>query len=380
MRLLKRNEDFMSIALDLARLAEGRTSPNPMVGCVIVKDGKILATGFHKQAGLPHAEIEAIRKLRIPNTKLQGATLYVNLEPCCHYGRTPPCTNAIIRSGIRRVVIGMKDPDRKVCGRGIRLIKRAGIGVTTGVLERECRDLNQAYIRHRVARRPFVYLKMAVALNGMVGWKGRGPIRSSLHVTGREAQRLAHHYRDRVDAILVGIKTVLADDPRLTTRLGGNRGRDPLRVVLDSRLRIPLSSRLLHLQSDAKTVIVTTRMTEKAQAIRRLGSEVWISPRNQNGGIDLKPLLQKLAEEGVVSLLVEGGPQIWSSFLRERLADHLLLFVGCRGIKPTQRRSPVFAPLGDLLGRSSELTYRPVGSDLFVEASLQPPEMGSRTP
>ncbi len=322
----------MSIALDLARLAVGRTSPNPAVGAVIAYRGKILATGFHKGPGCPHAEVEALRKLSSPDAPgkkwVSRATLYVNLEPCCHYGRTPPCTTAILRSGIRNVVIGMKDPDPLVSGKGIRILRRAGVRVETGVLEDECRELNQAYSVHRTFGRPYVILKMAMTLEGYVGWKacpavrearGRGRLSSALQVTGRAAQHYAHTVRDQVDAILVGVGTILADNPRLTTRLPHRQGRDPLRVILDPSGKTPPDSRVMNLRSTAKTMIVS-------------------SPADSDGKIKLKPLLRRLAGQGVVTLLVEGGAQVWSSFLRQKLVDQCLLFVGGRRnkISPTQ--------------------------------------------
>ena len=343
----------MPIALDLARLGAGRTSPNPAVGAVIVKKGKILATGFHKGPGLPHAEAEAIGKFRIPNPKLQGATLYVTLEPCCpgKNGRTPPCTDAIIRSGIREVVVGMKDPDRHARGRGIALLRRAGIRVRTGVLENECHEFNAAYIVHRTRRRPYVILKMAMTLEGYVGWKGRGRLTSALQVTGREAQRHAHMIRDQVDAILVGVGTVIADDPRLTTRLIGKGGKDPVRVILDPLGKTPPDARVLNLRSYAKTIIAS-------------------APLDRHGRIDLTRLLRRLAEQGIVTLLVEGGPEVWRSFLRKRLVDRLLLFLGTGRSRRIDRDRAVLAPLHELPLSFRRLEALPLGRDLLISAVL----------
>lgn len=319
----KRDRDFLSIALDLARLALGRTSPNPAVGCVIAKGRRILATGFHKGAGFPHAEAAAIGKLDAQD--LKGATFYVNLEPCCppKAGRMPPCTEAILRSGIREVVIGMKDPDPQVSGRGIRRLRGSGVRVRTGVLEAECLRLNEAYCVHRVQRRPFVTLKIATTLDGKIGLPGR-----PLSITGPIARGEGHRLRDEADAVLVGRGTVASDNPCLTTRLDGRRGRDPVRVVLDSNLRLPLDARLFHLDSASPTWVATvTRKGAKVAALRDLGVDVIFCRKDRTGRIQLRNLLAQLADRGIVTLLVEGGRRVWHSFLREGLVDRCLLFI-----------------------------------------------------
>ena len=330
----KSDSDFMAIALDRARLGIGRTSPNPAVGAVIVKGGKILATGFHRKAGLPHAEIEALSSppaplLRHPKgprfagagegSRRRGEVLYVTLEPCCHHGRTPPCTDAIIRSGIKEVVVGMRDPDPKVSGKGIASLRKAEIKVRVGVLEKECRELNEAYIKHRKIGLPFVTLKIATTLDGKVGIKNqkRG---KPFWITGSRARAQAHEMRDRTDAILVGVNTVLKDDPRLTTRLKGRKGKDPVRVVLDTHLRIPRTARLLHVRSKAPTWIATAAKKTKGLETVRCAKKM--------GRIGLRGLLKELGRRGIVTLLVEGGPTVWGAFLKEGLVDRLVLFVG----------------------------------------------------
>jgi diaminohydroxyphosphoribosylaminopyrimidine deaminase / 5-amino-6-(5-phosphoribosylamino)uracil reductase len=342
----------MAVALDLARLAEGRTSPNPVVGAVLVRGGKIIGRGFHRGPGRAHAEIEAIqnacrgeaslRPARL-GRPLHGTTLYVTLEPCCHYGRTPPCSDAILRSGIQEVVIGMKDPDRKVSGKGIKILKKAGIKVRVGVLEKECRELNEAYITHRTKKRPFVILKMASTVDGKVGLRGR-----RCKITGAEADRQVHALRDRVDAILVGGGTVLSDNPRLTTRLKGGRGRDPIRIILDGRRGIPSSARLFHLRSLSPTWRASELTKGKSAA----------------GRVNLKALLRELGRRGIMSLLVEGGPHVWSSFLDNDLVDLFLLFIarkrlGARGV-PALPSAP----------RNLRLNFanpRRIGRDILLE-------------
>lgn len=363
----------MAVALDLARLGEGRTSPNPMVGSVVVKDGKIIGSGFHRGPGHPHAEIEAIRGTgrgesrirpkrvgRTPGSPLHhGVTLYVTLEPCCppkKGGRTPPCTDSIINSGIQNVVIGMKDPDPRVSGRGIAILRKAGLRVRVGVLEKECRELNEAYVTHRTKKRPFVTLKMAMTADGMVGLKPRRgePCVRPLKITGPESDAYVHALRDRVDAILVGVGTVLADDPRLTTRLKERKGRDPIRIVLDGRRRIPPKARVLNLKSPAPTW-AASMLTKK---------------RSAGGRVDLRELLQELARRGVTSLLVEGGPTVWSAFLDKQLADRLIRFVAPRRLGPRGLPSLPPSTRASRTLRWKAKNARRIGRDLLLETDL----------
>lgn len=356
----------MAMALDLARLGLGRTSPNPAVGCVVVRGGHVVGAGFHRQAGLPHAEIVAMENA---GRLTRGASLYVTLEPCSHYGRTPPCTETIIRGGIREVYVGMPDPDPRVRGRGIAALKKSGIRVTTGILEAECQALNEAYILHRTRHRPHISLKMALTPEGYVGWRGRGRLTRALQVTGDQAQRYGHAIRDQVDAILVGIGTVLTDDPRLTTRI--REGKDPLRVVLDPSLKIPLKARLLHLRSAAKTLIVTAReRDEKMERIRALGAEALPCGAGSRR-IDLKRLMRILADRGIVSLLVEGGPRTWSSFLRQRLVDRLWLFVAGGRRQLISEGKAVRAPLHRLHLPLTDIHSHYLGADLLFTAKVR---------
>jgi len=346
------------MALDLARLGLGRTSPNPAVGCVITKGNKVLSVGFHKRAGMAHAEIEALGQLKDKGIRGKGVRLYVNLEPCCFQGRTPPCTDAIIRSGIRRVVIGMRDPDPHVKGRGVRVLKKAGIRVRVGILEQECRDLNQAYIVHRTKKRPFVILKMAVTLDGKIGLKGRGGVHAPLRITGKEAMQFSHRLRNEVDAILVGSGTIRCDNPRLTTRLRGGRGRDPLRVVLDTDLSVSPSARVFTSGSPAPTWIATAAKGERER-------NFLLCRRGADGRIDLRDLLKKLARRGVMTLLVEGGRQVWDSFLRRKLIDSLFLFVSPRVLG----KGGVPAPLEAKKFPFPPMVCQTVGKDLLIQYS-----------
>lgn len=362
-----RHHDFMAIALDVARLGEGRTSPNPVVGAVIVKKGKIVATGFHRRAGMPHAEIEAIQNYRGGHSGLQNATLYITLEPCCHEGRTPPCTEAILQSGIREVIIGMRDPDRRVSGKGIRFLKKHGIKVREGILRAPYQRLNEAYIKHRKTGLPFVILKAASTLDGKVAMKD-GP---SKWITGEESRNFGHQVRDRVDAILVGVDTILQDDPRLTTRIKNKKGKDPVRIVLDSNLRISPRSRVLHLASEAPTWIATVKKPNhpKVSRLRQGKTDIIFCLADKEGRVDLKDLLRQIGKRDIVSLLVEGGPTVLSSFVRQGLADKMMLFLAPSFLG--ERGLPLFSGLQisslKRMIQLKDISCQGLGPDLLLE-------------
>ena len=311
---------FMRIALREARKGLGRTSPNPAVGAVIVRDGKIVATGYHRKAGLPHAEIEALSKV---GGRAPGDTLYVTMEPCNHQGRTPPCTAAILRSGIRRVVVGAMDPNPNVIGGGCDYLVANGLDVTTGVLEEDCRRLNEDFNAFVTTGRPFVTLKSAMTLDG---WTATAT-GSSRWVTGEASRAFVHRLRDRVDAVMVGVGTVLADDPELTTRLERNKGKDPLRIVLDAHLKTPPESRILNQDSDAETWLAASEALrgQVPAALERKGVAVHHFP-SADGLIDLPALLDWLGSKMVTSILVEGGSRVAGSLIRQRLVNKFYLF------------------------------------------------------
>jgi len=311
---------FMREALRQARKGLGRTSPNPVVGAVIVRDGFVIAKAYHKRAGLPHAEPEALTKL---GGKAPGDTLYVTLEPCNHHGRTPPCTEAILKSGLKRVVVGMKDPNPDVSGGGCEFLRKNGIEVKTGVLETECRLLNEVFLKYVISKRPFVIAKSAITLDG---WTATATGHSKW-ITNDKSRQFVHRLRDRVDAVMVGIGTVLNDDPRLTTRLGSGRGRDPLRIVVDTHLRTPLNATILNHDSPADTLIalgpgVSSGLLSK---FKKKGVSTLVCP-TKAGRIDLAGLMDILAERVVTSILVEGGSTVIGSMLRERLIDKFFIF------------------------------------------------------
>lgn len=312
----------MQLALQEARKGLGRTSPNPSVGAVVVKNGKVVGRGYHQKAGLPHAEPNA---LRAAGNRTAGATLYVTLEPCNHTGRTAPCTDIILRSGIRRVVIGMADPNPRVTGGGAAFLASHGMEVSSGVLERQCREINLPFIKHSTTGLPWVIMKAGMSLDGgIAAVQGR-----STMITSQRSRQQVHRIRDRVDAILVGIETVLMDDPSLTTRLaGGRRGKDPLRVVLDTGLRMPPGSKMLSQTSSTDTWIFCgpDPPLRKKAALEEAGASIKPVQLARNGFLDLKAVLSELGRQQLNSVLVEGGGKIHGSFLRENLVDQVFLF------------------------------------------------------
>ena len=311
------DDHWMARAIALARRGLGRTSPNPAVGAVIVKGGRVVGEGWHRRAGGPHAEIVALKRA---GQRARGATLYVTLEPCAHYGRTPPCATTVIAAGLARVVVGVGDPNPRVRGRGLRTLEAAGIAVTTGVLAEEAAAV-VAWFRHYIVHgRPYVVLKLAASIDGRIA-TARG---ESRWISGLAARRWVHELRNRVDAVMVGSGTVLADDPALTCRIRG--GRDPLRIVVDGRLRTPVRARVVRQHSTAPTLIATTRSASaaRARALGRAGAEVVVVPGSKTQ-VSLESLLRMLAVRGVVSVLIEGGGDLAAAALRARVVDRLLV-------------------------------------------------------
>ncbi len=360
-----RDVEMMRLCLRLARRGAGRTSPNPMVGAAVARGGRVLATGWHRRAGAPHAEITALAALA---GRARGATLYVNLEPCAHQGRTPPCVDAIVAAGIARVVVGMIDPNPRVRGRGIRKLRARGVRVDVGVLREECRALNEAFVCAMTRGRPLVTLKSAITLDGRIATR-TGDAR---WITSLPARREAHRLRAMHDAILVGAKTVLHDDPSLDVR--HVRGRQPVRVVLDGRLRIPPDARLLR-DGGAPVWIATTASCNRKRAARLAasGAEVLRLP-GRGGRVAIAALLRALRARGILSLLVEGGGETHASFVEARLVDRVVAFVapillgGRDAVPMVGGLGP--ARISDAL-RLSPAIVRHVGVDFIVDARLR---------
>ncbi|KQU20413.1 bifunctional diaminohydroxyphosphoribosylaminopyrimidine deaminase/5-amino-6-(5-phosphoribosylamino)uracil reductase RibD [Peribacillus butanolivorans] len=317
---MNNDQYYMKLALDLAASAKGKTNPNPVVGAVIVKDGVIAGTGIHRKAGEPHAEVHAFK---MAGDYAKDATLYVTLEPCSHYGKTPPCANLVKESGVRRVVVATQDPNPEVAGRGISILRDAGIEVEVGVLEKEAQRLNERFIHNMITNRPFVISKYAMTLDGKLATHTG----HSKWITGEESRHSVHLLRDEVDAILIGIGTVLADNPSLTTRLPEGGGKNPIRIILDSELRVPLDANVVQV-SDAKTVIVTQEnaSVDKIAALSEKGIEFIIVPKT-DAGLDLRILMEELYKKGITDVLLEGGSEVNASFLRAGLIDKYLIYV-----------------------------------------------------
>ena len=373
-RVSPRDESIMGRVLALAARGRGTTRPNPLVGAVIVRGGRVVAEGFHRRAGGPHAELIALAQL--PEGGARGATLYVNLEPCCHTGRTGPCTEAILAAGVARVVVGCLDPNPLVDGRGVARLRRAGVRVDVGCLEPESRALNRAFATWVRERRALVTLKAAATMDGFIapaeGARSRSR-RAPVWITGPEARRAAHELRAARDAVLVGSGTVLADDPRLTVRLGRDRpvGAQPVRVVLDGRLRTPARAQVL--SRAAPTIIFTRRGAPAARqrALRAAGAEV-VELAAVRGRLPLRDVLHALAARDIQSVLVEGGSAVHGSFVDAGLVDEVVLFVAPRlmggGVPVAAGRG-----LGILRSlRLGALTARPVGPDLMLTAQASP--------
>lgn len=362
------HEFYMAQALRLAETALGRTAPNPAVGAVIVKDGQVVGRGFHPKAGEPHAEVFALRQA---GDQAQGATAYVTLEPCSHQGRTGPCCDALIAAGVSQVYVGTIDPNPKVSGQGIARMEAAGIEVTIGVLEKECRRLIAPFVMHILAGRPWFILKSATTLDG----KTATSTGHSQWITNEHSRAHVHQLRNRVDAIMVGIGTVLRDNPRLTTRIEGPC-QDPVRVVVDSRLRIPLDCHLVRHQSHAPTLIVTgTNVdTAKIEQLRRLPAvEVVTLPLDGGGRVDLNALASYLGRRDILSVLVEGGAELNSSLLDSGLVDQIMLYVAPKLVGGADGKG-MFAGQGvtDLSQalQLKDLRIRHFGDDLLIEGEV----------
>jgi diaminohydroxyphosphoribosylaminopyrimidine deaminase / 5-amino-6-(5-phosphoribosylamino)uracil reductase len=359
---------WMRVALRLARHGLGRTSPNPAVGAVLVRRGLELGRGWHHAAGEPHAEIEALADAARRNHHTRGATLYVTLEPCSTHGRTSPCTDALQAANLRRVVVGAIDPNPRHRGRGLGQLRRAGIEVTTGVLETECTRLNEAFNHWIVRRTPWVTLKAAMTLDGKIAT----PQGQSKWITGPTARRHAHLLRSHADAILVGVNTILADDPQLTARTPHHRST-PRRFILDSHARTPVHARVVTDSTRHLTTIVVTRAAPRARIVALTNRvAVWIAPARHHR-VSLHWLLSRLGAENVTSLLVEGGGEVHAAFLQHQLAHRVAFFYAPMVLTGRDARKAVAgrgARHWDEVARLLEPEWRRLGPDLMLTARI----------
>jgi diaminohydroxyphosphoribosylaminopyrimidine deaminase/5-amino-6-(5-phosphoribosylamino)uracil reductase len=369
-----RDEFHMRRCLSLAERGLGFTSPNPAVGAVVVKDGRVVGKGYHRRSGAEHAEVIALRQA---GERAAGATLYVSLEPCAHYGKTPPCADEIIRRKVARVVVALRDPNPLVDGKGIARLEEAGLAVETGLLQKRARRLNEAFVVNMLSRRPFVALKAAASLDGRIATSSG----ESRWITGEEARAFAHLLRGRHDAVMAGINTVLKDDPLLTPRVPPYEGKKTMRVVVDSRARIPMDSALVKSARETPLLVAVTgqALPGKVKTLTAQGVTVLLVNEDR-GRVDLDDLLAKLYTLSVCSVLVEGGGELLASFVERDLYDKLYLFqapkllggrtalsfLGGRGIEKLDRAPRLKQVASRRLGEDMFYEYYPAGS-LFAE-------------
>ncbi|RMF46470.1 MAG: bifunctional diaminohydroxyphosphoribosylaminopyrimidine deaminase/5-amino-6-(5-phosphoribosylamino)uracil reductase RibD [Deltaproteobacteria bacterium] len=365
-----RDLQLMRRALELAGNGEGRTRPNPPVGAVLVRDNAVIGEGWHQRAGMPHAEIEALLQA---GEGARGADIYVTLEPCSHTGRTGPCARALIEAGVKRVVVGALDPNPQVAGRGVAMLEKAGVEVKTGILEEECSWLIGPFRRHILNGRPLVTLKAAITLDGATA-TSHG---ESQWISCEESRLDVHRFRDRVDAIMVGVGTVLRDNPRLNTRLPEGGGRDPVRVVVDSRLRMPADAAMLMMASEVPTFIATTPEApgDKRRELERAGAEIIVCDEIEGQGVDLAGLLDELGRRDLMHLMLEGGASLNHSMLRAGLVDRLRLYLAPRLFGGSDARGLFSGPDVGYIRAAHRLRYHRVermGCDLVVDAEFVP--------
>jgi diaminohydroxyphosphoribosylaminopyrimidine deaminase / 5-amino-6-(5-phosphoribosylamino)uracil reductase len=360
------DEKYMSLALELAEKGRGRVEPNPMVGAVLVKDGAIVGKGYHQIFGGAHAEIHAINE---GGENGKGASLYVSMEPCAHFGKTAPCADAIIRAGITKVVAAVTDPNPVTAGRGIRKLKDAGIEIQIGVLEHQARRLNAPFFKLMQKGIPYVIAKWAMSLDGKIAtYTGE-----SKWITSEESRGYVHKIRGQVDGILVGINTVLRDDPLLTCRTEG--GRNPRRIIIDSNALLPLNSRLLNTINEGEVIVAVNKnaQEERIEILRQLGCRV-IQTCNTMDRVDLKELFYRLGEMELTNILVEGGSSVITSFFEERLVDKVMVFIAPIIIGGEGARSPVLGKGIDTIREATEIreiTVQRISKDILVEGVLE---------
>ena len=364
------DEKFMLEAIALARSQMGKTSPDPMVGAVIVKNRRIISRGYHAEQSTPHAEAFAIKKA---GNQAKGATLYLNLEPCCHYGYNPPCTHTIIKSGIKKVVAAMRDPNPLVSGKGFKELRDAGIKVTVGVLEKEANELNEAFIKFITTNLPFVILKSAMTLDGKIATVTK----ESKYITCKQSRQFVHVLRTYVDAVMTGVATVKRDDPYLTVRDIGNaeiEKRNPKKIILDTYAEIPLNSNILKNEPERTMVVVgKDAPKKKLDKIRRAGAVVHTAAA-KGRQIDLKKMMIELGENKITSIMIESGGTLAASALREGIVDKVLFFIAPKIIGGKAAITPVEGPGVRKLTQAINLKnveFKRFGDDILIEGYVR---------
>ncbi|NLK93585.1 MAG: bifunctional diaminohydroxyphosphoribosylaminopyrimidine deaminase/5-amino-6-(5-phosphoribosylamino)uracil reductase RibD [Clostridiales bacterium] len=360
---------YMKRALELAIKGQGKVLPNPMVGAVIVKEGRIIGEGYHKKCGDFHAEVDAFNNA---SEDVIGAEMYVTLEPCSHYGKTPPCADKIIEKGIKRVYIGMLDPNPLVLGKGVRKLINAGIEVDIGILEEECKRLNEVFIKNITLKTPFVIQKWAMSLDGKIATVSG----ESKWISGEESRKNSHKLRNEVCGIMVGIGTVLKDDPMLTCRV--EHGKNPIRIVVDSSLRIPIESKIVETSKSIRTIIATTdkAKAEKIKVLKNKNIEI-IKCRDKNGKVNLKELMDKLMELKIYSILLEGGSSLNYSALEEKIVDKIHVYIAPKILGGEFSKTPVggngFKEIIDGV-RLKNIEYKTIANDIFIGGYVEKEE------
>lgn len=358
------NEEYMKLAIEMAKKGAGVVNPNPMVGAVIVKEGRVIGQGYHKHYGSNHAEVNAFENVC---ENPEGGSIYVTLEPCSHYGKTPPCVDKIIENKIAKVVIGALDPNPIVKGRGIKALKEAGIEVVTGVLEEECKQLNEVFMKYIIDKKPFVVLKTAMTLDGKIATESG----ESKWITSEKARQEVHKLRNKLASIMVGVDTVIKDNPELTCRLDG--GRNPIRIIVDSKLRIPMDAKVV-VDNLAHTIIATTEFADKDKilSLEKLGVKVLII-KSKNERVDLQSLMIKLGELNIDSVFLEGGSTLNFSALEENIVDKMQVYISPKIIGGEKSKTPVggkgIKKISDAI-MLENMRVRYIGTDLLIEAYL----------
>ncbi len=363
----QQDQQYMKQAMELAEKARGRTGPNPLVGALIVKNGQIIGKGYHQKYGGHHGEVNAFNA---QTETSKGATLYVTLEPCHHFGKTPPCVDRVIKEGVGRVVIGLKDPNPLVAGKSIEKLQKHGIDTTVGVLEAALKEQNRIFLKYIRSQRPYTVIKTAMSLDGKIATASG----ESRWITGEQARGYVHVLRDQMAGIMVGVGTVIEDNPSLTTRFSHKEGADPHRIIVDTRGRIPVTSKVLHLESKAKTIIASTELMEKdkKKALEDLGATVIINPI-KNERVDLKYLFDRLGEEKIDSILVEGGSTLNFSLIEEGLVDRIISFIAPKIIGGESAKTPIggrgILRMEEVISLKN-IQYRQFGEDFMIQGDV----------
>lgn len=357
---------YMKLAIDLAKMGKGRVNPNPMVGAVIVKDNKVIGKGYHQEYGQNHAEVNAINSA---TEDISNSTMYVTLEPCSHYGKTPPCVDKIIENNISKVVIASLDPNPLVSGKGVKKLKDAGIEVVTGVLDDENKKINEVFMKYIIDKNPFVIMKAAMSLDGKIATSSG----ESKWISCEESRKEVHELRNIVMGILVGVDTVIKDNPQLTARL--ENGKNPIRIIVDSNLRIPIDSNVIQNIKEARSIVVTTNKAskDKIKTLESKGVEVLIA-NEKEGRVDLKDMIDKIGKLNIDSILLEGGSTLNFSALNENIIDKIQIYIAPKIIGGVDSKTPVGGEgiryLKDAF-KLKDMTLKTIGEDILIEGYIK---------